>query len=77
MTAAKDLRDMSDRELAEHIATARRDLFGLRFQHATGELENTAGLSASKRELARALTIAAERSPVRAGGSETESEHDG
>ena len=37
--------------------TTRRDLFGLRFQHATGELENTAGLRASKRELARALTI--------------------
>jgi large subunit ribosomal protein L29 len=61
MTAAKDLRDMSDRELAEHIANTRKDLFGLRFQHATGELENTAGLPGGKRELARALTIAAER----------------
>jgi large subunit ribosomal protein L29 len=61
MTTAKDLRDMSDRELAEHIASARKDLFGLRFQHATGELENTAVLPAGKRELARALTIAAER----------------
>ena len=61
MTSAKDLRDMSDRELADHIATTRRDLFGLRFAHATGELENTAGLPAGKRELARALTIVAER----------------
>jgi large subunit ribosomal protein L29 len=61
MSAAKDLRDMSERELAEHIANTRRDLFGLRFQHATGELENTAGLRAGKRELARALTIVAER----------------
>ena len=61
MTSAKDLRDMPDRDLAEHIATGRKDLFGLRFQHATGELENTAGLRASKRELARALTIARER----------------
>ena len=33
----------SDDELVEHIKTARRELFGLRFQHATGELENTAG----------------------------------
>jgi large subunit ribosomal protein L29 len=58
---AKDLRDMSDRELAEHLATSRKDLFGLRFQHATGELENTAGLRVAKRDLARALTVARER----------------
>jgi large subunit ribosomal protein L29 len=58
---AKDLRDMSDRELAEHLATSRKDLFGLRFQHATGELENTAGLRIAKRDLARALTVARER----------------
>jgi large subunit ribosomal protein L29 len=73
MTAPKDLRDMSDRELAEHIASTRKDLFGLRFQHATGELENTAGLPAGKRELARALTIAAERKLVAAHASDTES----
>jgi large subunit ribosomal protein L29 len=58
---AKDLRDMSERELAEHLATSRKDLFGLRFQHATGELENTAGLRTAKRDLARALTVAHER----------------
>ena len=55
------LRDMSDAELREHIRTARRELFGLRFQHATGELENTAGIAHAKREVARALTIARER----------------
>jgi large subunit ribosomal protein L29 len=58
---AADLRDLSDAELREHIATARRDLFGLRFQHATGELDNTAGLRHAKREVARALTVAHER----------------
>ena len=56
-----DVRDLSDIELAEHIATARRELFGLRFQHATGELDNTAGLRRAKREVARALTVARER----------------
>jgi large subunit ribosomal protein L29 len=56
-----DLRDLSDNELAEHIATSRRDLFGLRFQHATGELDNTAGLQRAKREVARALTVARQR----------------
>jgi large subunit ribosomal protein L29 len=56
-----ELRDLSEQELAEHVKTARRDLLGLRFQHATGELDNTAGLRRAKKEIARALTIAAER----------------
>jgi large subunit ribosomal protein L29 len=56
-----DLRDLSDTELSEQLATARRELFGLRFQHATGELDNTAGLRRAKREVARALTVARER----------------
>ncbi len=56
-----ELRDMTERELREHIASARRELFGLRFQHATGELDNTSGLGRSKKEIARALTIAQER----------------
>jgi large subunit ribosomal protein L29 len=58
---AADLRDMGDTALRDHIATARRDLFGLRMQHATGELDNTARLRGAKRELARALTIARQR----------------
>ena len=41
---ATELRDLNDKGLREHIATQRRELFGLRLQHATGELENTAGL---------------------------------
>jgi large subunit ribosomal protein L29 len=56
-----ELRDMSDNELREHLQTARREMFGLRFQHATGELDNTAGLRKAKREIARALTIVRER----------------
>ena len=56
-----DLRDLSNTELREHIQTARRELFGLRFQHATSELENTAGLKRAKKEIARALTIQRER----------------
>jgi large subunit ribosomal protein L29 len=56
-----ELRDMTESELREHIQTARREHFGLRFQHATGELDNTAGLNRAKREIARALTVAHER----------------
>ena len=58
---AKELRDLRDDELVEHLRTQRRELFGLRFQHATGELENTAALGQAKREVARTLTIARER----------------
>jgi large subunit ribosomal protein L29 len=60
-TQTTELRDMSDTELLEHIKTARRELFGLRFQHATGELDNTASLRAAKKEIARVLTVAHER----------------
>ena len=56
-----ELRDLEDDALRDHIVTARRDLFGLRLQHATGELENTAGLRGRKRDLARALTVAHQR----------------
>ena len=58
---AKELRDMPAKELAEHLATLRKDLFGLRFANATGELENTAGIARAKRDLARALTVTRER----------------
>jgi large subunit ribosomal protein L29 len=57
----EELRDLSEIDLREHLSTARRELFGLRFQHATGELDNTAGLKHAKREIARTLTVARER----------------
>jgi large subunit ribosomal protein L29 len=58
---ARELTELDDNGLLEHIRTQRRELFGLRFSHATGELENTAGISSAKRDLARALTIARQR----------------
>ena len=58
---AAEIRDMSDADLVDHLHTARRELFGLRFQHATGELDNTANLRKAKQEVARALTVANER----------------
>jgi large subunit ribosomal protein L29 len=57
----RELRELDDKGLVEHIKTQRRELFGLRFSHATGELENTAGLRNAKRDLARALTVARQR----------------
>jgi large subunit ribosomal protein L29 len=61
MPRAAEVRDMTDDLLVEHIRTTRQEVFGLRFRHATGELENTAGLGTAKRDLARALTVARER----------------
>ena len=58
---ARELAELDDNGLLEHIRNQRRELFGLRFSHATGELENTAGLRSAKRDLARALTIARQR----------------
>ena len=63
-----ELRDLTDEKLRDHVATVRRDLFGVRMQHATGELENTARMRQIRRELARALTIARERG-LEAGAS--------
>jgi large subunit ribosomal protein L29 len=56
-----ELRELSETELADHIETQRRELFGLRFQHATGSLEDTSALRNAKRGLARALTVASQR----------------
>ena len=61
MTVAGELRDLDDGALARRVTEMRREAFGLRFSHATGELENTAALRAAKRDLARALTVARER----------------
>ncbi|HTR72835.1 MAG TPA: 50S ribosomal protein L29 [Solirubrobacteraceae bacterium] len=61
---AKEIRDLDDKELKARIATLRKDLFGLRFANATGELDDTAGIGRARRDLARALTVANERSPA-------------
>jgi large subunit ribosomal protein L29 len=58
---AKDLRDMTDNELADALADRRQELFNLRFQSATGALENSARLQLAKREIARILTVRTER----------------
>jgi large subunit ribosomal protein L29 len=58
---AREIRDMADAELDKHVATLRKDVFGLRFANATGELDDTAGMARTRRDLARALTVAHER----------------
>ncbi len=58
---ASDIRSMQDDQLAEYVRKSREELFNLKFQHATGELENSANVGLMKKELARALTVARER----------------
>jgi len=58
---AKEFRDIEDSELVKQVAALRKDLFGLRFANATGELDDTAGVGRARRDLARALTVARER----------------
>jgi large subunit ribosomal protein L29 len=58
---ARELRDLSDEELVRRLAESRENLFNLRFQMATGALENTARIGLAKRDIARILTIQAER----------------
>ena len=56
-----EVHDMADPQVVEAVGNARQELFNLRFQHATGQLENTAGLTKTKRDLARGLTVARQR----------------
>ena len=58
---AKDLRDLTDDELQNKLDDTRQELFNLRFQAATGALENAARLKLAKREIARILTVKTER----------------
>lgn len=58
---AAQLRELSDEELASRLAEARQELFNLRFQHATGQLDNTARLGQVRREIARIQTLLRER----------------
>jgi large subunit ribosomal protein L29 len=58
---ARELRDLTDEELEMRLADTRQELFNLRFQSATGALEQPARLKLAKREIARILTVCNER----------------
>ena len=54
---AAELREMSNAELTKKLAELKEELFNLRFQLATGQLQNTMQITAVKRDIARAKTI--------------------
>ena len=58
---SSEVHDMKDDELVAKLIDAKQEAFNLRFRHATGELENTAGLGNARRDVARLLTVARER----------------
>lgn len=59
---ARDLRHLTKDELATKLADSRKELFTLRFQSATGSLENSTKLRLTRREIARILTVQQEQS---------------
>jgi large subunit ribosomal protein L29 len=54
---AGEVRELGVEELEQRLAETRRELFNLRFQHATGQLENTGQLREVRRNIARLLTV--------------------
>ena len=58
---ARDLRDLTDEELANKLHESRQELFHLRFQSATGGLEDSSRLRLTRREIARILSVRNER----------------
>lgn len=58
---ARDLKDKSDSELMEQERELREELFNLRFQHATGQLENTMAIVRVRKDIARVKTVLRDR----------------
>jgi large subunit ribosomal protein L29 len=79
MATAHDLSMLTGDELFARLGDSRRELFNLRFQLATGQLDNPARLGQVKRDLARMLTVLRSREILEAEGAyvaPTEAEHE-
>lgn len=58
---AKELREMTDVELNKQLKDLKAELFNLRFQHAINQLDNPVRIGAVKKDIARVMTIMAEK----------------
>ena len=56
-----EVHNLKDDELVAKLIDAKQEAFNLRFKHATGELENTARIGGSRRDIAKLLTVARQR----------------
>ncbi len=65
---AEELRKLTDDELKEKLIELKKKLMNLRFQNAIGGLEKPSDIKATKRDIARILTILRERELSQAGG---------
>ena len=61
---ASEIRKMSEAELKEKLVSLKKDLFFLRMQHATNQLENPMQLAAVKKDIARVKTIIREKTNI-------------
>ena len=61
MSNAAELRDLTADDLSAKLAEAKEELFNLRFQNATGQLDNTARLRVVRKDIARIYTVIRER----------------
>jgi large subunit ribosomal protein L29 len=61
MTRPTEIRSWGDQELADRLAEAKAELFNLRFQVVTGQLDNYSRIDAVRRDVARMITISQER----------------
>ncbi len=61
----KKIREMSEAELNAELLKMKKDLFNLRFQHVTGQLENPIKMRETKRDIARVKTIIREKELAR------------
>ncbi len=70
-TTAAEIRDLADDELVTRLAEAKEELFNLRFQVATGQLDNNRRLHTVRKDIARIYTVMRERELgiVRTGGA--------
>jgi large subunit ribosomal protein L29 len=59
--SVSDLRVMSEDQLKDEVLKLKKEQFNLRFQRATGQLENTSRVRVVRRDVARALTVAAQK----------------
>jgi large subunit ribosomal protein L29 len=64
---AADLREKTPDQLRDELAKLKKESFNLRFQQATGQLENTARFEAARRDAARVLTVLNEKARAAAG----------
>ncbi len=67
---ANELRDKTPDQLREDLANLKKESFNLRFQQATGQLENTAGIKAARRNAARVKTILNQKAAAAASDKE-------